>query len=235
MGLFGKKAEYVAAPYVPAPPRQAPGPSMDQSIHNAEMRTGNLDSRLASLETEIATLKREMQRHRPGSSSHNMYKRRALQAMRQRKSLEQRCSMSANAAFNLEQVRDARHMQSDNVAMVQGLRTANQELNGVAQDVNLDEVEDLRDDLADAMADVNEVGEVLGRSYDVDNVDQGELEAELDELEAESFANPSAELSTPSYLRPSALESPGAPQASQVHPNYAPPNAQMQGMPAPRY
>lgn len=228
MKFFGKKPEYIPTTYVAPPPREQPGPSMDQAIHNAEMRTGNLDSRIAAIETEIANCKREMQRSRPGSATHNMYKRRALHAMRQRKSLENRVAMSANAAFNLEQVRDAHQMQQDNAAMVQGLKAANQELRVAQQQIDLDEVEDLRDDMEEALADVNEVGDILGRSYDVDDVDQTELEAELDELEQDSigFASGNA-LDTPSYLRPAAPHSATPQQSHQqgspAHSNYPTP------------
>lgn len=230
MKYFGKKPQYVSAPYVAPPPREQPGPSMDQALHGAELRTGNLDSRIAAIEAEIANYKREMQRSRPGSASHNMYKRRALQAMRQKKSLENRVSMSANAAFNLEQVRDAHQMQQDNQAFVHGLKAANHELRAAQQNIDLDEVEDLRDDMEETLAEVNEVGEVLGRSYDIDNIDQTELEAELDELEQESFNYASSDtLNTPAYLRPSdPYPTPANPSSVQSRPAQSPPYANPQ-------
>lgn len=231
MGLFGKKPEYVAQPYVrPPASRQAPGPSMDQALHNAEMRTGNLESRVATLEAEIAEYKREMQRNRPGTAAYNMYKRKALNAMRQRKSLESRAQMSSNAAFNLEQVRDAKYQQQDNIAMVQGIKAASQEIRLASQQVDLDEVDDLHDEMQDALADVNEVGNMLGRSYDVDNIDQTELEAELDELEQESvgYGVAGSSQATPAYLRPTnEMPQPVMPQyqhqqPSSGNPSYAP-------------
>lgn len=224
MGLFGKnnKPQTVPTPRVVPPPRQPQGPSMEQALHNAEMRTGNLDARVTQLDQQIANFKREMQRSRPGTPTYNMYKRKALHAMRQRKSLESRAAMSANTAFNMEQLRDAKAMQQDNVAMVEGLRQANQELRAGSHQVNLDEVEDLRDDVADQLADVNEVGEVLGRSYDVDNVDEYELEQELEELEEDSVSYATGEnLNAPSYLTP-----------QDPTPYTAPQTAPSQGAPA---
>lgn len=236
MGLFGKKPEYIPQPYVARPaPRQPASHSMDQALHNAELRSGNLESRIATLEAEIANYKREMQRNRPGSAGYNMYKRKALHAMRQRKSLESRASMASNAAFNLEQVRDAKYQQQDNIAMVQGMKSANEEIRMASQQVDLDEVDELQDEMQDVLADVNEVGNMLGRSYDVDGVDQTELEAELDELEQDSVGYGAADsLSTPSYLRPSPVEMPQPvpPQAhssSAARPTYAPAYANPQG------
>lgn len=232
MGLFGKKPEYIPQPYVQRPaPRQPASHSMDQALHNAELRTGNLESRIANLEAEITNYKREMQRNRPGTAAHNMYKRKALNAMRQKKSLESRAQMSSNAAFNLEQVRDAKYQQQDNIAMVQGMKAANEEIRMATQQVDLDEVDELQDEMQDVLADVNEVGNMLGRSYDVDNVDQTELEAELDELEQDSvgFASES-----PAYLRPSAHQEmpqpvPPRPQQTAARPTYAPAYANPQG------
>lgn len=230
MGLFGKKPQLVDTPYVQPPPSRPQGPSMDQAIHNSEMRTGSIQARLQAIETDILNFKREMQRSRPGTATYNMYKRRALQAMKQKKSLESRASMNSNATFNLEQVRDVKYMQQDNIAMVDNLKAANQELRAAQQNIDLDEVEDLQDDMQDALVDANEVQDILGRSYDVDNVDEAELEAELDELEADSINYATGEnLSTPSYLQPTAIANPSAQQV--VHPNYSAP----EGMPAQRY
>lgn len=232
MGLFGKKPQIIDTPYV-APPssRAAPGPSLDDTIHSSAMREGNINARIQSLETDILNHKREMQRSRPGTATHNMYKRRALQAMKQKKQLENRAAMSSNATFNLEQVRDTKYMVQDNIAMVANLRTANQDLRAAQQHIDIDQVEDLQDDMQEALGEASEVQEVLGRSYDVDHVDESDLMAELDELEEDSVNYAQGEsLQTPSYLQPAAIES-GAAQGQLPRPNYAQPES----MPAQRY
>lgn len=236
MGLFGKKPQLVNTPYV-APTRQTQtGPSMDEAIHNSSVREGNLQARIAAIDQDILNFKKEMQRSRPNTATYNMYKRRALQAMKQKKSLENRAAMTANATFNLEQVRDTKYMQQDNVAMAQNLRAANAELRAAQQHIDLDEIEDLQDDMQDALQDANEVQEVLGRSYDVDNIDETELMAELDELEEDSMNYATGEsLNTPSYLQPSAIEGSAAPaqqhQSQLPRPGYTQPET----MPAQRY
>lgn len=231
MGLFGKKPQLVNTPYVAPPSREPAGPSLDETIHSSAMREGNIQARIQAAEADVLNYKREMQRSRPGTSTYNMYKRRALQAMKQKKQLESRAAMTSNATFNLEQVRDTKFMVQDNIAMVGNLRTANQELRAAQQHIDIDEVEDLQDDMQEALADASEVQEVLGRSYDVDNVDETELMAELDELEEDSMNYATGDsLQTPSYLQPAAIES--APAQGQLpRPNYAQPES----MPAQRY
>lgn len=236
MGLIGKKPEYIYQPYVrPPAPQHASAPSMDEALHNAEMRVGNLDSRIAILETEIANCKRELQRTRPGSATHSTYKRKALHAMRQKKSLESRAQMASNAAFNMEQIRDAKYQQQDNITMVQGMKAANADIHPISQQVDLEEVDDIHDEMQDVLSEVNEVGDMLGRSYDVDNVDQTELEAELDELEQDSANYATADShGTPIYLRPTNTEMP-QPTTPLHHQNsnatntYASANANPQG------
>lgn len=225
--MFRKTPQYVSNQYVAPPPRQEPSSdaSLNASIHNADVRTGNLDARIQQLEQQIVNFRQEMRRNRPGTSGHNAAKRRALQAMRQKKALESRVEAASNAAFNLEQIRDAKGMQQDNVDYVQGLRVANKELRVAQHSVDLDEVEDLRDDMQEALEDVSEVSNVLGRSYEVDNVDNAELEAELDEFEQDAIDYAGAShVETPSYLRPQfhqATQRPGearpAQQTTQQH------------------
>lgn len=203
---------------------------MDEAIHNSELRTTSLEARIQKVDADILNYKREMQRCRPGTSTHSMYKRRALQAMKQKKSLEQRTSMNANATFNLEQVRDVKYMHQDNMAMVQNLKAANQELRKQQQNIDIDQIEELHEEMQDALNDANEIQEVLGRSYDVDYVDDAALEAELDELEEDALNYAAGDsLAAPSYLQPTPLQA--ASSSTAVRPNYEPP----QGLPEQRY
>lgn len=61
-------------------------------------------------------------------------------------------------------------------------------------------MEDLFDDMADMMADMEEVNEVMGRNYNVE-CDENELLGELDELDEELAAEQLDEgLGMPSYV-----------------------------------
>merc|ERR1711950_19588 len=50
------------------------------------------------------------------------------------------------------------------------------------KNVNIEQIEDMQDELADMLEDANEVQEVMGRSYGVPDIDEDDLEAELDAL-----------------------------------------------------
>ncbi|KAG6598008.1 Charged multivesicular body protein 5 [Phytophthora cinnamomi] len=52
------------------------------------------------------------------------------------------------------------------------------------QKIDISELEDVQDDMADLMEDMNEIQEIIGRSYGIgDEIDEDELEAELEGLE----------------------------------------------------
>ena len=60
----------------------------------------------------------------------------------------------------------------------------------------------MNDEMFDMMDMAREINEAMGRSYDVpDNIDESDLMAELDGLEAEMGAEELGEGGTPSYLQ----------------------------------
>lgn len=66
--------------------------------------------------------------------------------------------------------------------------------------VNMDEMEDLFDDMADMMADMEEINEVMGRTYNAD-FDETELMDELNELDEEIACEQLNEgLGVPTYI-----------------------------------
>ena len=80
---------------------------------------------------------------------------------------------------------------------------------------NMDQMEDLFDDMADMMADMEEINEVMGRSYDC-AFDENELLGELDELDEELAAEQlDAGLGMPSYVPNSQKQPDAQPAAAQ--------------------
>ena len=65
--------------------------------------------------------------------------------------------------------------------------------------IDMDNIEDLYDDMADMMADMEEVNEVMSRTYDC-QFDEGELLGELDELDEEIATEQLDGLSMPTYI-----------------------------------
>lgn len=198
--------------YRSAPPAPAAGAPFGTTLHNANVRmeqqeakTGaSLNRVTAELEAAKAELRRCTAAGAPPSSQ-ALYKKRVLHKMRERNTLQAQLGQVASRAFNLQQVSAAKEgMESarDTVAIMQAGQA---ELKALQASVDVDKAQDAMDDMADTLADVEDVNEVL--SYDIGAavVDDAELEAEMDGLEAElaggtaSYVPAAPPLAVPSY------------------------------------
>ena len=73
-------------------------------------------------------------------------------------------------------------MLKDTKVTVNAMKTGLKEMKKEYKNVNIDQIEDMQDELADMMEDANEIQESLGRSYGIPDIDEDELEAEIDAL-----------------------------------------------------
>ena len=82
------------------------------------------------------------------------------------------------------------------------MKQAVQTQKGLMQDINLDDVEDLKDDMDDMMWETDQINEALNRNYNMD-IDETDLDNEMKELDDELFKeaiqNPQANKQVPNY------------------------------------
>jgi charged multivesicular body protein 5 len=87
-------------------------------------------------------------------------------------------------SFNLEQANFTVESLRSTAETVTVMKTAAKEMKQNMKAMNIDKVEDLRDELAELMEDSNEINEVLSRSYGTpEYLDEADLEAELGMLQ----------------------------------------------------
>ncbi|GAX17876.1 hypothetical protein FisN_18Hh080 [Fistulifera solaris] len=109
----------------------------------------------------------------------------------------------ASQQFNIDQTNFGLESAKASISTVAAMKAANQELKRtLRKDLDIDDIDDLADDMAELMDDFNDINEALGRNFATpDDIDEADLDAELemlgDELEAEEL-----EEATPSYLLP---------------------------------
>lgn len=175
-------------------------------------------------EADIVSLKAELQRCKPGTSQHAMYRRRALAAMKERKRIEGQLNSQYAMQNNLHAVQDAQYAVRDASEHSAMLQEQNRQMKAAMLQINPDKIADLQDDMRDNLADTHEVTELLGQDYGVDGIDDAELDAELEELGDElGFGENVGASATPSYLPgvapgaavPSYLAPTGEPRAPQ--------------------
>lgn len=142
-------------------------------------------------------------------------KKRAIQALKQKRMYEAQRDQMLQQQFTLEQTSFTAHTLKDTYTQVEALRTAKATLDSQIKQFNVDSVADLQDDLQDLFDSTAQIQDILSRQYDTpDGLDDADLEAELMGLEAEFIEEEADDL--PSYLLNAAVPShdPSATRAS---------------------
>ncbi|RMX66894.1 hypothetical protein KXD40_005799 [Peronospora effusa] len=191
---------------------------------------GKIDTRVTDLDKKIETLDEDVRKYREqmkktrGPAS-NAIKQRAIQTLKRKKMFEAQRDKLQAQSFNIEQPKtltfflhwhyDDSHALTckaafaidtsrDTISTVAAMKSAVVQLGVETKKINMSELEDAQDDMADLMEDMNEIQELMGRSYGIgDEIDEDELEAELEGLEeewAEEEAVGEKAEQAPSYL-----------------------------------
>lgn len=190
--IFGKKKQ------------TAPAPGLESTSAGLGGRVDGMDKKIAGLEQELRVYKDKIKKARSPAAKKNVQKR-ALEVLKRKKMYEKQRDMVAGQQFNIDQASFGIESAKANVQTITAMKGANQELKRtMKKDLNIDDVEDLADDMAELMEDFNEINEALGRNFSTpDDIDEADLDAELELLEDEMFDEENAEAldATPSYLQ----------------------------------
>ncbi|EEB11545.1 Charged multivesicular body protein, putative [Pediculus humanus corporis] len=112
----------------------------------------------------------------------NGIKAKAMRVLQQKKRYEQQLDNLRQQSFNMEQTNYATQTLKDTQVTIAAMKTGMKEMKKEFKKINIEEIEDVQDDLADLLEQSEEVQDVLGRSYGVPDIDEDELEAELNAL-----------------------------------------------------
>ncbi|KAF0694640.1 Aste57867_14479 [Aphanomyces stellatus] len=184
---------------------------------------GRVDGRVETLDMKIAKLEEELLKYRQQmakakGAALTSIKQRALQTLKRKKMYEQQRDAMASQSFNIEQASFAIETAKDSLDTVSAMKSAATQLKAETKKFNFAELENVQDDMADMMEDMNEIQEILGRSYGLgQDVDESELEAELEGLEDEWAMEEAIAPATsaPAYL---ATDLPAAPSGQKDKP-----------------
>lgn len=157
------------------------------------------------MDAELKKYREQMSKMRDGPAK-NAVKQKALRVLKQKKQYEAQGDNLRNQAFNMEQTNYATQSLKDTKTTVNAMKLGVKEMKKEFKNINIEQIEDLQDDLADMLEDANEVQDVLGRSYGVPDIDEDDLEAELDALGDDFALDEDA-----SYLD-DAMKAPDAPE-----------------------
>mmetsp|Transcript_21417 Transcript_21417/g.29966 ORF Transcript_21417/g.29966 Transcript_21417/m.29966 type:complete len:206 (+) Transcript_21417:93-710(+) len=180
-----------------------PGVSLDEATQRMDQRVTSLDDKIRKLDAELFTYKEQMAKLKPGTSSHNTIKQKALRVLKQKKMYEQQRDQMSAQQFNMEQANFTTQSLKDTAVTISAMKQANTEIKKQFKNIKIDDVDKLQDEMMDLYDQNNEIQEALSRSYDVGEVDESELEDELASLADEmTFASVPSYLSTPASTVP---------------------------------
>merc|ERR1719295_1716138 len=162
------------------------------------MRMEELDKKIMRLERQIIELKKKMNKSR--GAAKNSLKQKALKLLKQKKQYETQRDRMYGQQMNIDNAKYAAQSVKDNADMVTAMKSAAVTLKAQMQEVNIDEGEDLQDDWMDLQDDANEINDILGEAWGMDDFDEDDLMDELDGLDDELDDLDMAEDEVPSYM-----------------------------------
>jgi len=137
--------------------------------------------KVARIDGELNKYKQQMSKMREGPAK-NAVKQKALRLLKQKKQYEAQAENMRNQSFKMEQTLMATQTLKDTKTTVNAMKLGVKEMKKEFKNVNIEQIEDMQDELADMLEDANEVQEVMGRAYGMPEIDEDDLEAELDAL-----------------------------------------------------
>lgn len=154
---------------------------MSAVIKGVDERAESVEQKINRLDKELKKLKDQMAKMREGPAKTSL-KQKALRVLKQRKQYESQAENLRNQSFNMEQASYAVQSLKDTQSTVVAMKTGMKQMKKEFKNINIDEIEDFQDEMADMLEQSNEVQEALGRTYGVPDIDEDELNAELEAI-----------------------------------------------------
>lgn len=160
---------------------KAPPPNLSDCVANVDGRAESVDKKVSRIDGELNKYKQQMSKMKEGPAK-NAVKQKALRLLKQKKQYEAQAENMRNQSFNMEQTLMATQTLKDTKTTVNAMKMGVKEMKKEFKNVNIEQIEDMQDELADMLEDANEVQEVMGKAYGMPEIDEDDLEAELDAL-----------------------------------------------------
>ncbi|KAH8920438.1 hypothetical protein BT69DRAFT_1309048 [Atractiella rhizophila] len=160
----------------------APPPSIKDAIGSTEERMEGIQKKIDKLDGDLRKQKEQMSKLRDGPGKRAV-QTRALSTLKQKRIYESQLAQLQQTTFNMEQASLMTDNLRNTMATYEAMKVANKEMKKQYGKVNIDKIERLHDEMEDLILQTQEVGEIMGRTYETpDEVDEADLEAELEAL-----------------------------------------------------
>jgi charged multivesicular body protein 5 len=194
--LFGSKKEEVKPQPAPVPVKKVEQPPVDLTgqTKKLEVRIQEINNNVANVDVELKQLYPKMKAAK--GTQQTFYKQRIINLMKKRKMYQQQVDSFLGQQLTLERVSFTNETIQNTIETSKALKEAVKAQQIQMQDLDLDELADIRDDMAEMAFENQQISELLSQNvYDCD-ANEDDLDAELkaldDEIYMEQLSKPSA-------------------------------------------
>jgi charged multivesicular body protein 5 len=166
------------------PEVKVPAPDLVEQSKKLEARVQELNANITNIDNELKEQYPKLKKAK-GSQQH-YYKQKVLTLMKKRKMYQQQVDNILNQQFSLDQVAFTKENIQHTIDTTKALKEATVAQKEAMKNLNIDEIEDLRDEMDDMVWESNQINDMLNRDYACD-VDEADLDAELQELDDGMF------------------------------------------------
>jgi charged multivesicular body protein 5 len=160
-----------------------PAPTLGETSSNLGSRGDVIEGKIRKCNEELKPVLEQLKR--ASKSSKKSIQGRALNIIKRRKMYEKQLGMLQNQQFNVDQMQFNSESIQSNINMFSAMSEATTAQQTQMEKINYDDVEDLYDNMADMMADQDEINDMMQRDFGVDELDEDEMLDELNELDEE--------------------------------------------------
>ena len=152
--------------------------------------SNNLGSRGMVIEGKIKKCNEELkpvleQLKKASKTSKKTIQGRALNIIKRRKMYEKQLGVLQNQQFNVDQVQFNSESIQSNINMFGAMSEATKAQQEQMKKIDYNDLEDMYDNMADMMADQEEINEMMAMDFGVDEVNSDEMLDELNDLDEE--------------------------------------------------
>lgn len=165
--------------------------AMTQAQQGLQSKISQLDTQIAQLNIQLQTIQKKLSNIRSPAAQKPL-RSQALKLLNKRKKLEQMRESLDNQEWSMTQAQMMSDTLANTVISVNALKQSNAALKSQYGKIDIDKLEDMQDEMVDLI----EKGEELQNSLnlntnlmDIDDIDEGELDAELDALAEDDLFN----------------------------------------------
>eukprot|EP01017_Pseudomicrothorax_dubius_P017151 TRINITY_DN19467_c0_g1_i1.p1 TRINITY_DN19467_c0_g1~~TRINITY_DN19467_c0_g1_i1.p1 ORF type:complete len:214 (+),score=84.74 TRINITY_DN19467_c0_g1_i1:132-773(+) len=200
--LFGAKKEEPQRP--PEPPKELPKPvDLTAQAQKMDAKVKDLNDNITQIDKEIAKYYQDIKNAKT-KTQQNYLKQRLVMVIKRKKMLQQQMDNYMGQQMTLDQIAFTKDNIQNTLDMGRAMKEATTMQKEMMKGVNIDELEDIRDEMEEMTYQTNEINEMLNRNWGME-VNEAEIEQELRDLDSEYFvqqlnAGDQQKNEVPSYL-----------------------------------